>query len=737
MSILFDETKKIFHLQTRNVSYIFQILQNGYPVHLYYGKKIREVGELETVIDLKTCTSFSPQLTSYFGPDKTVGEENGHLEILPLEYAFYGHPDMRTPSFHAQYQDGSSITSAIYDGYQIYKGKKSLFGLPASYVETESEADTLELYLKDHVTQLTITLQYPVFPDYDVICRSALIQNRGDKIIDLRSVMSLSLDLPGKDYTMVHLSGGYARERYLHKKPLDNGFQGVDSKRGASSHAHNPFLALAELGASEEHGNVYGFSLIYSGNFIAEVYVDQHDFSRVLLGINPFDFNWRLEPGENFQTPEAVAVFSSHGYGEMSRRFHRFYRQRLCRGIYRDAQRPILINSWEATYFDFDQEKILNLARTAKKCGIEMMVLDDGWFGKRDDDTCSLGDWVANTKKLPNGIPGIAKEVHELGMKFGLWFEPEMVSHDSNLFRAHPDWCLHVPNRNPSMSRHQLILDLSREDVRNYIVETVSAILTDGSVDYVKWDMNRNLSEIGSVLQTPERQRETAHRYILGLYEVLETITSRFPQILFESCSGGGGRFDPGMLYYMPQTWTSDNTDPLERLFIQYGTSMVYPTVAMGAHVSSPVNHYLKRTTSLFIRGDLAMAGQFGYELDLGLLTPEELNIVTEQVERYKTLRDVFHLGQLYRLRSPFEGNHMVMEYVSEDEKTVVLCCYSILGHSNPITQRIRLMGLDAKKTYILQSTGQEFGGDRLMNLGILYKDIYDFDSQMLVFLQK
>ncbi len=737
MPILVDEQTKTFHLQTKSTSYIFAIYCGRYPVHLHYGKKVKDIGAIDTIIDFTGRASFAPESAAYLGMDGSTAEDTGSIEALPMEYAFYGHPDLRTPSFHAQYANGSTITAPEYIGYRIYAGKKPLKGLPATYVESDSEADTLEMDFKDPLTGLVLTLQYSVFTNYDAITRSVYIQNTGKDIINIKSVMSANVDFYGKNYTLTHLDGSWARERHIHSQPVTNGFQGIDSKRGASSHVHNPFIALSEVSAGENYGDVYGFNFVYSGNFIAEAYVDQSDITRVMMGLNPFDFNWKLESGEDFQAPEVVMVYSSEGFGQMSRIFHRLYRKRLCRGKFRDAERPVLINNWEATYFNFNEEKIVNIAKTAKSVGVDLMVLDDGWFGKRDTDNCSLGDWVADKKKLPNGIPGLAKKIQSLGMQFGLWFEPEMVSPDSDLFRAHPDWCLHVDGRRMSLGRKQLILDFSRADVCDYIINALSDVLSGAPINYVKWDMNRNMSEIGSVLLPADRQRETAHRYMLGLYRVMETLTSRFPDVLFEGCSGGGGRFDAGMLYYMPQIWTSDDSDAIERLFIQYGTSMVYPSGTMGAHVSAVPNHQVHRVTPIGTRGNVAMAGQFGYELDLGLLSKAERTEVAEQIKTYKSIRNVIHNGDLYRLRSPFECNHMALEFVSEDKNTAIFCYYSILGKPNSVVDRIRLEGLDPDGVYVLQENGAEFGGDRLMNLGLNMKDKEDFASKVYVFHKK
>ncbi|MGB3721144.1 MAG: alpha-galactosidase, partial [Hyphomicrobiaceae bacterium] len=542
-----------------------------------------------------------------------------------------------------------TASELVYDSHRIVPGKPKLPGLPATYVERDDEAETLEITMKDPASGLAVVLSYTVFEKWNAIARSARLINNGSTAIEVQRALSMSVDFAHDRYDLLQLSGAWARERYVHRRPLVPGLQAVESRRGSSSHVQNPFVALLERGADEDHGGVYGVSLVYSGNFTAGVEVDQFHSPRLFIGINPFDFGWRLEPGESFQTPEAVLVFSAEGLGGMSRKYHDLYRSRLCRGTFRDKTRPILVNNWEATYFNFDADKIEAIARAGKELGIELFVLDDGWFGKRDSDNSSLGDWFVDRRKLPNGLEDLVQRVRNLDMQFGLWFEPEMVSPDSELYRAHPDWCLHIEGRRRTEARQQLILDLSREDVQDYIVKTISGILSSAPITYVKWDMNRNMTEIGSAKLPPERQRETAHRYMLGLYSVLDRITSAFPHVLFESCSGGGGRFDPGMLYYMPQTWTSDNTDAISRLKIQYGTSIVYPVSAMGAHVSAVPNHQVGRVTPLETRGHVALSGNFGYELDLTKFTEEEKEIVKAQIALYKEIRHLVQFGDFYR----------------------------------------------------------------------------------------
>lgn len=715
MPILIDKERKIFNLQTKNSSYIFGIYNNMWPVHIHYGKKINNVPDTE---------EFLGTHCSYMNEYPKTNNEPTCVERFLLEYSNYGHPDLRTPSFHAEFPDGTSITEWEYEGYEVFKGKKKLSGLPATYVEDESEADTLEITLKDKKVGMEIVLSYTAFCDFDAITRSVKIKNLGDDYINLKRIMSTSVDFVGKEYDFYSFKGAWARERQLIKTPVENGFCGVDSKRGASSHVENPFVMLATKDATETNGDVYGFSFVYSGNFVAEACVDIWDVTRVMVGINPFDFNWKLDSKEEFQAPEVVMVYSGNGFGDMSRTFHKLFRKRLCRGKYRDEKRPVLINNWEATYFDFDEEKLFNVAKKAKECGVELMVLDDGWFGKRNDDTTSLGDWFVNYDKLPHGIEGIAKRVNEIDMKFGLWVEPEMISPESELYKAHPDWCLHVDGRTRSLGRNQLVLDFSRDDVCDFIIDVMSKLFSSAPISYIKWDMNRNMSEVGSAKLPADRQRETAHRYMIGLYRVLETLTSRFPDILFEGCAGGGGRFDAGMLYYYPQIWTSDNSDGIQRLFIQEGTSFAYPASAMGAHVSAVPNHQNGRITDIKLRADVAMMGQFGYELDLATLTDEEIECVKEQIKFNKKYSEVFHKGDMYRLLSPYKSNVVAWEFISEDKNTVILCLYRILGQPEEPVLNIKLQGLENDALYSL--SGKTYGGEFLMNYGINTEKHFD-----------
>lgn len=720
MGIYVEEKEQVFHLQTKNTSYIMKVVKNKYLAHVYWGKRIHtpdmENAQLNRLIGFSATTD---------NEDKTYS-----LDFVCQEYPTGCGTDFRIPAVSVVFGDGSRNLQLLYRDYRILKGKPGLTGLPAVYVEKEEDADTLVITLADPLQGVTAELMYTAYRELDVITRSVRLINEGGRDVIIEKVLSANVDFETADYDFITLPGAWGRERHIERTPLRSGVQSVESRRGASSHQNNPFMALAGRDATETTGEVYAFNFVYSGNFTAGVEVDQIFKARAYMGLNDYDFSWILNPGEAFQAPEVVMVYSSGGFGDMSRTFHDLYRRYLVRGKYRDAVRPILANNWEATYFDFSEEKILALAKEAAELGIELFVLDDGWFGKRDLDNCSLGDWFVNEDKLPDGIQGLAAQIKEYGIKFGLWFEPEMVSPDSELYRTHPDWCIHVPGRMRTECRNQLTLDLSRPEVREYIVETVSHILDTAEIGYVKWDMNRHMTELGSAGLDQRRQKEMPHRYMLGLYEVMERIVSGHPDVLFESCSGGGGRFDPGMLYYMPQTWTSDDTDAVERLYIQYGTSLAYPVSTMGSHVSAVPNHQAGRVTSLKIRGDVAMSGNFGYELDLLKLTPEEKEIVREQIAQYKELRNFVPAADMYRLQSPFEGNHTAWMFVSKDGKDIFAAYFEILCEVNPGIRRMKFTALDPDALYEIVGEGKTCRGDELMQIGLVVDCYGDFQSR-------
>lgn len=711
MGIFFDSAKKIFHLKAKDTSYVMEIARDGYLLHLYWGKKVNEYRHSNFLQLMDRGFSGNPYQHK---DDRTFS-----LDTLPQEYPQYGNSDFRKPGYQIQLENGSTVTDLRYDSHTIFKGKKPLAGLPATYIEKEEEAETLEITMIDALIGLKVVLSYSVFEQFNVIARSVKIMNDGDQSLKLLNVQSLCVDFREDDFDFLHLHGAHVRERHIERQPLRHGIQSIESIRGSSSHQHNPFIALLKKGTTENKGEVYAFNLVYSGNFLAQAEVDQFSSTRVTMGINPFDFSWKLESGEAFQAPEAVMVYSSDGLGSMSRTFHELYRSRLIRGNYRDKERPILVNNWEATYFDFTADSILEIAEAGKELGIELFVLDDGWFGRRDDDKTSLGDWFVDLRKLPKGLNHLASEVEANGMQFGLWFEPEMVSVDSDLFREHPDWCLHVPGRQSTESRNQLVLDFSREDVCKEITKRVSDILANMPISYVKWDMNRHMTEIGSAILPPDRQRETAHRYMLGLYKMLEEITAAFPNVLFESCSGGGGRFDPGMLYYMPQTWTSDNTDAVSRLKIQYGTSLVYPIASIGAHVSAVPNHQVQRITSITMRGDVAMSGNLGYELDLTKLSVQEKMAVKSQVAYYKEIRRLIQFGEFYRLKSPFEGNDTAWLFTNNDKTEVIVYYFKVLAEPAAPASVLKLDGIDVNKEYQVNGTDIVYGGDELVYAGL------------------
>ncbi|NOW21837.1 alpha-galactosidase [Clostridium butyricum] len=562
-------------------------------------------------------------------------------------------------------------------------------------------------------------MTYNVFEDFDGITRSVKIINESEEEVNVLRALSANVDFNEDGFDFIHLSGSWGRERHIVRTGLRSGMQSIESRRGSSSHAQNPFIALARKNTTEQNGDVYGFSLIYSGNFVANVEVDMYSNSRAQIGINPFDFKWLLEKGEEFQTPETVLVYSPKGLSDMSHIYNNLYGKRLCRGKYRDEVRPILINNWEATYFDFNETIIKKIAKESSELGVELFVLDDGWFGKRNDDTTSLGDWFVNEDKIKGGLGKLSKEINNMGLKFGLWFEPEMVSPNSELYKNHRDWCIHVQGRNRSVGRNQLILDLSRQEVCDYIINSVSYVLENALISYVKWDMNRNMTEIGSSKLPPKRQRETAHRYMLGLYRILEEITTRFPQVLFESCSGGGGRFDPGMLHYMPQTWTSDDTDAIERLKIQFGTSLVYPSASMACHVSAVPNHQVGRITPIETRAIVAMAGNFGYELDVTKLTEEEKEIIKQQIKLYKEIRETVQFGDVFRLLSPFESNEVAWMNVSKDKREIIVSYVKQYAETNKVNRPLKLTALEEDADYRIVNEDIVLGGDELMNIGL------------------
>ena len=624
------------------------------------------------------------------------------MQYTRQEYPSYGTGDYRNPAVTIAQENGSRIIDFKYAGHEIYSGKKEILPLPATYVEGKEEAETLEVTLHDNVMDTDLILSYTIYEAYPVITRNTKFVHKGKEKIVLERAMSASVEFLDMDYEMVQLSGGWSRERYVKNRKLEMGIQSIQSLNGTCCGAeHNPFLALKRPHTTESQGEVYGFSLVYSGNYLGQVEVSTFDMTRVMMGINPEDFSWELKSGESFQTPEVVMVYSDKGLNKMSQTYHRLYRKRLMHGEWRDKARPILLNNWEATYFDFNEEKILTIAKKAKEAGVELFVLDDGWFGARNDDYRGLGDWYVNLEKLPDGISGLSKKVEELGLKFGLWVELEMVNKDSDLYRAHPDWIISAPNRFESHARHQNVLDFSRKEVVDYIYEMIAKVIRESSISYIKWDMNRYMSEPYSKGSAPCEQGKVMHKYILGVYDLYTRLTTEFPHILFESCASGGARFDPAMLYFAPQTWCSDDTDASERTKIQYGTSYVYPIVSMGSHVSAVPNHQMHRITPIETRANVAYFGTFGYELDLNLLSDAEIETVKKQIAFMKEHRELIQMdGDFYRLLSPFEGNETAWMVVSSDKTQAVAAFYQRLNKVNASWLRLKLDGLDANTKY-------------------------------------
>lgn len=714
MPIIYNEKTREFHLYNQEISYIIKILDNDQPGQLYYGKRLTHREDFSHLFEY-AMRDMSPYAFE--------GNSTFSLENIKQEYPTFGCGDMRFPAYEIERENGSHVVEFVYKEHKIYNGKPKLEGLPATYVESDDEAQTLELVLEDTSINTRIVLLYTIYEAFPVIARSVRFECDSDEKITLLSAMSACVDLPDKDYEMIDLAGVWARERHVRRHKLDYGIQSIYSMRGCSSYQFNPFLALARENADEFQGQVYGFSLVYSGNFLAQTEVDNYDTARVLMGIHPNGFKWTLGKGESFQTPEMVMVYSEAGLNGMSQTFHKLYRTRLARGTWRDKVRPILINSWEAFYFDFDAPKLLGLADAAADLGMELFVLDDGWFGKRDDSTSSLGDWYPNEEKLKGTLKELAEKINAKGLKFGLWIEPEMTNKDSDLYRAHPDWLLAEQGKRICHSRNQYVLDFSKKEVREYIGDMLENLLAEVPVSYIKWDLNRTFSEVFSNGNDREYQGKVCHKYILGVYELYERLTSRFPHVLFESCASGGARFDPGMLYYAPQGWTSDDTDAIERLKIQYGTSMVYPVSCMGSHVSASPNHQTNRVTPLETRADVAYFGTFGYELDLLKLGEEDKAEIRRQIAFMKEKRDLIQKGTFYRLKSPFEGNETAWMIVSEDQKKALVGYYRVMQPVNVGFKRLKLKGLKEDTCYKVSGYAYDCYGDELMQVGMILSD--------------
>ena len=843
MAIQFDKEKNIFTLESKNTAYQIMIGDYGVLQHLYYGKRVGKC-DMSYLVQMYD-RGFSGQI-----PDAGNRREFS-MDTLLQEYSTYGTGDYRTESLRIIDGNGGYGADLRYESHKIYKGKYSICGLPAMYAK-EEEADTLEIKLKDFTTNVAVILYYGVFHELDIITRAVTVINEGTETIILEKVASACLEFYHKEFDMVHFHGKHAMERELERLPIRHGMQSIGSVRGTSSHQHNPFVILCSKNATETTGDCYAMSFVYSGNFLAEVEVDQIEQTRMVMGIHPtqfsyqlkqgevFDapevvmsysgegfsklsntfhkayrnhlcrgkypirhgmqsigsvrgtsshqhnpfvilcsknatettgdcyamsfvysgnflaevevdqieqtrmvmgihptqFSYQLKQGEVFDAPEVVMSYSGEGFSKLSNTFHKAYRNHLCRGKYKLSRRPILINNWEATYFQFDEEKLFQIAKEAKELGVEMFVMDDGWFGKREDDTSGLGDWFVNEKKIKGGLGKLVERINQMGMKFGIWFEPEAVSEDSELYRAHPDWCLAILNRKPNRSRYELILDMARADVREYLFQAMCEVLDSANIEYVKWDMNRNLSDVWSAYFPKDRQGEIYHRYVLGLYELLEKLIQRYPDILFEGCSGGGGRFDAGMLYYTPQIWCSDNTDAIERLSIQYGTSFAYPISTVGSHVSVCPNHQTGRNTPMYTRAVVAMAGSFGYELDVNQLCEKDKEEIRYQIEAYKKYQSLIHDGIYDRLSNPYENHtYTAWQFTSEDKSEVLVNYVLTKKHANEKVYYLYLRNLEEEAFYQDKENGKIYTGAALMYGGLpMPRNIQEYEAVQLYF---
>ncbi|MBO7761848.1 MAG: alpha-galactosidase [Clostridia bacterium] len=724
MSIVYHEEQRAFYLHTPHTTYVLGVYDKDL-VHVYWGPRLPE--ELPRPYGVGHLCQMKGSSMSV----SSVGTLWRTLDNIRSEYPTFGAGDLREAAFHAEYADGARITELAYVGYTITAGKPGIPGLPATFA-AEDEADTLTVELADEKVGLHVFLRYTAFRNVDAITRSVYVENRSAEVVNIRRIASASVDLADRKFEAVSLRGGWAKECTVQRVPLAFGHFSVDSKRGHSSSHMSPFLALVTPETTEAVGEVYAMSFIYSGNYAALASHDVTDTVRFQMGLGSFDFNWRLESGERFDAPEAAMVYSHDGLGGMSHAFHELWRHHLVRGRYAHTERPVLLNNWEATTFTFDEEKILSIAEGAQRLGVDLMVLDDGWFGTRNDPSSSLGDWYVNREKLPSGIDGLSMKIEKMGMRFGLWFEPEMISKNSDLYRAHPDWCIHNPGRDRLEWRQQLTLDLSRPEVCDAVLEMMFKVLDGSKISYVKWDMNRSMSNIGSAALPPERQQEVPHRYMLGLYRMMETLCQRYPNILWEGCSSGGQRFDAGMLYYMPQIWTSDDTDAIVRQSIHYGTSLVFPPETQGSHVSACPNHTTKRTVPMKTRCDVAVCWQFGFELDLNRESEADLATCRAAIDTHKRIRHTTQRGRMYRLASPFEGNYTAFQFVEQDGSRVVAFIGSTLAEpASPYTV-IRFRGLDPEARY-RDDIGDIYTGSFLMNVGLYETPAEDFMTRIVI----
>ncbi|MBO7637526.1 MAG: alpha-galactosidase [Treponema sp.] len=730
--ISFDEEKKLFRLDTENSTYCILISERGYLAHCYYGSKIG--GD-----DVSYLTR---QKEYGFSDSPVFREKLSLLDFLPQEIPTSGVGDFRESALAVTNSNGNNAVELKYKSYEIFNGTNRLTGLPCVFDSVDAKSQTLRITACDEVLGISADLFYTVFDDTDAIVRSVKITSNAKEAVYIKRALSASFDMDNDSYDTISLNGSWARERHIDRHPIHMGIQKSCSVRGETSHQEQPFTAILERNADWNMGKVYGLNLIYSGNFTAQIQRNQFDSLRASIGINPENFSWKLNCGESFETPQAVLVFSDKGLNGMSHAFHDLYRNHLIRSPYKNKMRPVLINNWEGTYFDFDTEKLLDIAREAHKDGIEMLVMDDGWFGKRSFDDNSLGDWIVNEKKLKGGLKYLVDQVNALGMKFGIWFEPEMVSPDSDLFRAHPDWAIQIKGREPGMSRCQYVLDITRKEVRDHIMNSLEAVLHSANVEYVKWDMNRQLCDIGSVDLPADQMGEFYHRYVLAVYSMQEQLVTDFPNLLLENCSGGGARFDPGMFYYGPQIWCSDDTDAFERLAIQEGTALVYPLSTMGAHVSVCPNHACGRTTPFKTRGYVALSGTFGYELDITKLSEDDRKMIPRQIALYKKFSPLVREGIYYRIASASENREFdAWASISRDRKQALMTFVQIFNHPNFKTRMIKIPGLNENTMYKVSWPDEDqekypplkLSGSTIMNAGIpIRRDWGDFQAQLI-----
>ncbi|MBP2057366.1 alpha-galactosidase [Lactobacillus colini] len=723
--ISFDQENQVFHLSNSQISYLIGVEDGGSLSHLYFGKKVSSYHN-----QLKF-----PRLDRGFSGNLPGSlERRFSRDTLPKEYSSSGEMDYHSPATIIRNPDGSNALFLTYQGYELIAGKPDLNVLPHTWVENPDEAQTLIIKLADQDSKLEYDLIYTIYRDYPIIARSVKVINKGESAY-LEKIASMQLDFVDKNFETITLPGAHANERHLERSKIAQGIHNFASNRGTSSHQMNPFLALVDPDTNEFSGDAYGFALVYSGNHKFEVERDQFNQIRLNIGINDYNFKWKLDHGDQFQTPEVLMTYSNCGLNQMSQAFHEIVSRRLIRSKFKDEVRPIVVNNWEATYFDFDEDKLKPIVDKAKELGVEMFVLDDGWFGHRDDDNSSLGDWQVYYNKFPKGLGNFIDYVHNQGLKFGLWFEPEMISIDSKLYQDHPDFLMHVPGRRPSPSRNQYLLDLGRKEVRDNIFNQIDKLLSENKIDYIKWDMNRHLSDIYEADLPADQQGEVYHRYCLGFYDLINRIVNKYPDILIEGCSGGGGRFDLGAAYYTPQIWTSDNTDAIARCVIQYGTSLVYPQAMMTSHVSVSPNEQLGRITPFNTRGIVAMWGNLGYELELTKLSVEDQQAVKEQIQKYKKIRELTQYGKLYRLKSPMDSNQAAWMVVSSNQEEAIVSVVNILAYAQPYLTKVKLAGLDPNKKYQDLDNNQVYGGDELMNMG-LYEPAWhgDFQAKMYHF---